>query len=278
MSYHKSIDGDNDFSRFFFLFFFYSFIQILFWYVFCYMEIILIQILIKYNVKNLITACTRLHDSDPQNWRKKTYRGETPLPHPPPLGRFATSGLVAPLPRILFSIYFLCFSWSQKSPPPLLKTCLRHCLHVKAWGNFHEVEWDPHGRQSEPDQGGGEGGHTAPESSHEKRVLISMNNHTTPKSCVCVCGGGGGGTFDIMSPLKICGGHVPPACPPPPPPHSSRLRGYLCFFPITGQFLSLENLRTLSGAFPHINIHLISRELFPVDPLSREHSCSRDII
>ena len=29
--------------------------------------IILIQILIKYNVKNLITACTRLHDSDPQN-------------------------------------------------------------------------------------------------------------------------------------------------------------------------------------------------------------------
>ena len=29
--------------------------------------IILIQILIKYNVKNFITACTRLHDSDPQN-------------------------------------------------------------------------------------------------------------------------------------------------------------------------------------------------------------------
>ena len=28
---------------------------------------ILIQILIKYNVKNLITACTRLHDSDPQH-------------------------------------------------------------------------------------------------------------------------------------------------------------------------------------------------------------------
>ena len=29
--------------------------------------IILIQILIKYNAKNLITECTRLHDSDPQN-------------------------------------------------------------------------------------------------------------------------------------------------------------------------------------------------------------------
>ena len=29
--------------------------------------IILIQILNKYNVNNLITACTRLHDSDPPN-------------------------------------------------------------------------------------------------------------------------------------------------------------------------------------------------------------------
>ena len=42
----------------------------------------------------------------------------------PPIGRFAPSGLVAPLPRIC-SQYIFC----QKSEiiPLLLKTCLRHC-------------------------------------------------------------------------------------------------------------------------------------------------------
>ena len=43
--------------------------------------VILIQILIKYNVKNLITAGTRLHDSDPKI-EKSPYL--SPLPHTPP--------------------------------------------------------------------------------------------------------------------------------------------------------------------------------------------------
>ena len=66
MSYHRSIDGDNDFSRFFFIFFFFLYSDPVSVCVLLY-GIILIQILIKYNVKNLITACTRLHECDPQN-------------------------------------------------------------------------------------------------------------------------------------------------------------------------------------------------------------------
>ena len=63
--------------------------------------IILIQILIRYNVKNLITACTRSLDFD-LKIEKSPYpgRGDTPSQTLPPLGRFAPSGLVAPLPRI----------------------------------------------------------------------------------------------------------------------------------------------------------------------------------
>ena len=55
----------RDFSRFFHFFFvFKQIMQILFRYMLCYNVIILIQILIRYNVKNLITACTRSLDFD----------------------------------------------------------------------------------------------------------------------------------------------------------------------------------------------------------------------
>ena len=49
--------------------------------------IILIQILIRYNVKNIITACTRSLDFD-LKIEKSPYpgRGDTPLPDPFPLG------------------------------------------------------------------------------------------------------------------------------------------------------------------------------------------------
>ena len=105
--------------------------------------IMLIQILLKYHVKNLITACTRLiviHDSDPQNWKiflplGGGGGGGHPLPHPPPLGRFAPSGLVTPLPRICSQNIFCVFLEVRNHlppppppPPPLLKTCLRHWL------------------------------------------------------------------------------------------------------------------------------------------------------
>ena len=50
MSYHRSIDGDNDFSRFFFFIFFYNSDPVSVCCVLLY-GIILIQILIKYNVK-----------------------------------------------------------------------------------------------------------------------------------------------------------------------------------------------------------------------------------
>ena len=69
--------------------------------------------------------------------------------------------------------------------------------------------------------------HIAPESSHEIRVLISINNHTTPKSWVdiwyyaplkmCVCGGGGGGGRGDMSP------------PPPPIEAWATLHCSYCF-------------------------------------------------
>ena len=57
--------------------------------------IILIQILIRYNVKNLITACTRSLDFD-LKIEKSPYpgRGGTPPSQTlPPLGRFAPSHL-----------------------------------------------------------------------------------------------------------------------------------------------------------------------------------------
>ena len=60
--------------------------------------IILIQIRIRYNVRNFITACTRLHDSDPQS-EKSPYRGRR---HPPP----------TPSPR---SVTSLPRAWSLRS-------------------------------------------------------------------------------------------------------------------------------------------------------------------
>ena len=54
-------------------------------------------------------------------------------------------------------------------------------------------------------------------------------------------------------------------CPPPPP---SRLRGFLCVFPISGK------LTDLLRAFPH-NIHPLSRELFALDPVYLEHCGDR---
>ena len=84
--------------------------------------IILIQIRIRYNVKNFITACTRLHDSDPQKWKiSLPWEGDTPLHTLPPLGRFAPSGLVAPLPRIWYFVFdgnFLPFSCMYTGWPP----------------------------------------------------------------------------------------------------------------------------------------------------------------
>ena len=58
----------------------------------------------------IITACTRLHDSDPQNWNISLHggRGTPPSSH----------RSVASLPRIMFPKYFLCISWSQKSSTP----------------------------------------------------------------------------------------------------------------------------------------------------------------
>ena len=81
--------------------------------------IILIQIRIRYNVKHFITACTRLHDSDPQNWEiSLPWEGGHPPPTPsPPLGRFAPSSLVAPLPRIC-SQYIFCQKSEIIPPPP----------------------------------------------------------------------------------------------------------------------------------------------------------------
>ena len=75
--------------------------------------IILIQILIKYNVKNLITACTRLHDSDPKI-EKSPYRGRgrgTPPSHTLPRS-------VASLPRICSQNIFFVFLEVKNHPPP----------------------------------------------------------------------------------------------------------------------------------------------------------------
>ena len=81
--------------------------------------IILIQILIKYNVKNLITACTRLHDSDPQNWKIS-------LPSPRSVASLPRAWSLRSLAFVLkiLSVFFL----KSSPPPPLWKTCLRHWL------------------------------------------------------------------------------------------------------------------------------------------------------
>ena len=59
----------------------------------------------SFNPKFPLQVCTKLHHLKSQN-AKSPYRarGDTPLPHPPPLGRSAPSGLVASLPRM--SIFF----------------------------------------------------------------------------------------------------------------------------------------------------------------------------
>ena len=68
--------------------------------------IILIQILIRYNVKNLITSCTRSLDFD-LKIEKSPYpgRGDTTLPDPPPA-------------RSLRSLAFVTFSLG--APPNAL--------------------------------------------------------------------------------------------------------------------------------------------------------------
>ena len=126
MSFHRSIDEDNDCSRFFFslnvcyIYFNSDPVSVC---VLLY-GIILIQILIKYNVKNLITACTRLHDSEPPKLKNlPTVGGGTPPSHttpppPPPFSRFAPSGLVAPLPRICSQNIFCVFLEVRNPPPP----------------------------------------------------------------------------------------------------------------------------------------------------------------
>ena len=96
--------------------------------------IILIQIRIRYNVKNFITACTRLHDSDPQKWKiSLPWEGG----HPPPPPSQPSPRSVASLPRA-WSLRSLAF-WSEirnHPPPPLLKTCLRPWLGVIIGYNY----------------------------------------------------------------------------------------------------------------------------------------------
>ena len=88
--------------------------------------IILIQIRIRYNVKNFITACTRLHDSDPQKW-KISLRHPPPTPSPRSVASLPRAWSLRSLAFVLNIIFF-----GQKSeilpPPTLLKTCLRPCV------------------------------------------------------------------------------------------------------------------------------------------------------
>ena len=75
--------------------------------------IILIQILIRYNVKNLISACTRSLDFDLkiENFPYPDGRGDTPLPDPPPA-------------RSLRSLAFVTFPLGAL---PLRWPTVRHC-------------------------------------------------------------------------------------------------------------------------------------------------------
>ena len=57
--------------------------------------------------------------------------------------------------------------------------------------------------------------HSAGELTRTKRVLMLMNNHTTPKSCVCVCGGGGDIWYYV--PHLANWGRTRSVVPPPPP-------------------------------------------------------------
>ena len=93
----------DDFSRFLHFLFLNKLCDPVSVYVMLYV-IILIQILIRYNVKNLITACTRSLDFDLK------IEKSPPSQTLPPLGRFAPSGSVAPLLRICH--------FSTRCPPP----------------------------------------------------------------------------------------------------------------------------------------------------------------
>ena len=111
-----------DFNRFFSLFFFFFFFfftnsdpvsvcVVLY-------VIILIQILIRYNVKNLITACTRSLDFDLKNW-KISHLSLFPLGAPPPPPpqcvdpRYATDKLVIAQDNILFIIVSMYELWES---------------------------------------------------------------------------------------------------------------------------------------------------------------------
>ena len=77
--------------------------------------IILIQIRIRYNVKNFITACTRLHDSDPQKWKiSLPWEGE----HPPPPARSLRFPRAWSLRSLAFVLNIIFFVRNQKSSPP----------------------------------------------------------------------------------------------------------------------------------------------------------------
>ena len=76
--------------------------------------IILIQILIRYNVKYLITACTRSLDFDLKNWKISLSweGGDNPLPDPHPA-------------RELRSLAFVTFPLGA---PPMRWPTVRHCM------------------------------------------------------------------------------------------------------------------------------------------------------
>ena len=107
----------RDFSRFFHFFFFTNYADPVSVCVVLYV-IILIQILIKYNVKNLITACTRWHSILTSKLKNlPTLGGGTPPSQTlPPLGRFAPSHL---------SLFH-----SVPPPPPMRWPTVRHCVVV----------------------------------------------------------------------------------------------------------------------------------------------------
>ena len=82
--------------------------------------IILIQILIRYNVKNLITACTRSLDFDLKNWKiSLSWEGGHSLPDPPPARELRSLGLGRSAPSHL--------SLFHSVPPPMRWPTVRHC-------------------------------------------------------------------------------------------------------------------------------------------------------